>query len=138
MSAIEIPNSFVAAGVFANPNSFAPFPTPILSSAGIEPYDPDNAADDIKGGVTRLTTGVYIVRMVEAIDFLEGVAIGLPGANNTASAIILPTNATPGEDDSKAIAVNSFNRTDGTGLDGPFNLLVFRFASGPRYADIAP
>lgn len=139
---IEIPNTLNAAGVFANPNSFPLYDSPIMNAQGVEPYDPAQSPSNIVGGLTRGSAGLYIVRQVEAIDFLEGVAVAQAAYSSTtvAQATILPgapTNPTVGIADKKAVGVHLVNTAaDGASVDGPFQLLVWRFSTGPQFSDL--
>lgn len=136
---VELPNSLNAAGVFDNINSPLFEQSPILSSAGIEPFDAAQSPSNIVGGITRISAGVYIVRQVDAIDPLEGVAVAMAAAPNLITANILPgapTIPTEGEADAKAVGINASVGATGVAADTAFTLMVWRFATGPKWKDL--
>lgn len=73
MSAIEIPNLFMAAAL-VNPDEAGIVPligTVFLSQRGFQPYDPAGGPTDPRGGFTKAATGVYWMRTIQGADALN-------------------------------------------------------------------
>jgi hypothetical protein len=88
--AVEIPNILEAAGCFA-PVLFDPWPAKhILSSAGIQPFNPAATPEDT-GGFFRFGAGDYFLGLQEAIDPLEAITLlQIPEGGLSGGAFILP------------------------------------------------
>jgi hypothetical protein len=159
--AIETPNNFLAAGVFnPDPNlvpspPFVPGLTPIESAEGFQPYDPSGTPLDPKGGFTKLAPGSYVLKLMEGIDPFEGVVFVDPITEPddetpvflvTGVGVIIPVvpqnpiiaaNLPPNTDDYKSIMVG-LSPIQGEGpqfIDWPFQIGVWRYATGPKFAD---
>jgi hypothetical protein len=158
MSAIEIPNAFVAAGAFdpANISGLTnPPPGGVLSQEGFQPFDPATTPAAPKGGFTKIQVGLYVLKLLEGLDTLEGNAILMPfppppgGGANDGVAIIYPAGTPvpvpiPTIDDGKSILVQystlTVNAAPGVvgrnqAVDAAFSITVLRYATGRRVAD---
>jgi hypothetical protein len=143
--AIEIANALVAAGNFNPPNTPFTSASPILSGAGIQPFDPASNPTAPTGGFTYEAIGTYVIKMTEAMDFLEGAAFVQPqlpvNDHIAATAYIEPvlTGNVPvyaSIDDYKTILVSLDANTEEGQIDAMFTLYVFRFATGYKAKDV--
>jgi hypothetical protein len=140
--AIEIPDAIQAGGLFDG--KLEPtFNPPIVSSNGIQPYNPATTALNPKGGFTRVggvTPGsllFYEVRLVQPIDGEEAVALVQKVAEFPAPPAppIQLNPAIPGAiiTPDGSVDINDTASSSGgeAGTEFSFFLMVFRIGIGP-------
>jgi hypothetical protein len=151
--AIEFPNAIEAAGLF---NGVPGGLGPMLSAQGFQPFDPTGTPALPKGGFTQLSQGGYLLKLMEGIDFLEGLILSLatmtfnqgdggltPHKGPFMDGTLIPVapsfapNFPAGTQDYKSIGVVSVDDT-GTLVDTQFQIVVMRQSTGPRIADLVP
>lgn len=130
--AIEIPNCIHACGVF---DGFDPpaLGEAILTSNGIQPVNPATTPADPVGGFTRIATGIYLIGLVQAIDFREGLVhvTPLPGKFAHMSAQI---NFPAGDDSTDGTVPVTALDNDALAVDTVFQLTVIQFKTGTEGA----
>lgn len=125
--AIEIPNVFEAGGIFLGEDPVPPpFTIPIVNAAGVQPFDPATSPLVPLGGFTRANPGVYLVRLIRSIDFLEGIAIATCTASifgDVCCQIGTPSGNNPDGDGQVGVF-------EATNTDVNFQMGVFRMSYG--------
>jgi hypothetical protein len=134
--AIETPNVVEAAGIFDG-KTVPTFPNPILSSNGIQAYDPSTTSANPKGGFTLVALSafsiLYEIRMVNPIDGGEGIVLVTELAENLSAQKCVPgAQIAPDGQINVRDKFNSGSDIENASVPFSFYMAVLRITYGPN------